>query len=75
MNEIRIRRLFLEHIQELADVDSLHVYVHIPKLFTSLQFTEYDCEYLCRVIGSFLSPFSAMKKIVNYINKQVTALL
>ena len=67
MNERRIRRLFLEHVQELADVDSLQVYVHIPKLFTSLQFAEYDCKYLCRVIGSFILPFASMKKVVNYI--------
>ena len=67
MNERRIRRLFLEHVQELADVDSLQVYVHVPKLFTSLQFAEYDRKYLCRVIGSFLLPFASMKKVVNYI--------
>lgn len=67
MHDKRIRRLFLEHVQELADVDSLQVYVHIPKLFKSLQFAEYDCKTLCRVIGSFLLPFSAMKKVVNYI--------
>ena len=67
MNDKKIRQLFLEHIQELADVDSLQVYVHVPKLFTSLEFAEYDCESLCRVIGSFLLPFASMKKVVNYI--------
>ena len=65
MDGKKIRQLFLEHVQELANVDSLHVYVHIPKLFTSLEFAEYDCKTLCRVIGSFLLPFASMKKIVN----------
>ena len=67
MNERRIRKLFLEHVQELAGTDTLQVYVHIPKLFMSLQFAEYDCKYLCRVIGSFIFPFASMKKVVNYI--------
>lgn len=67
MDDKRIRRLFLEHVQELADVDSLQIYVHVPNFFTSLQFAEYDCEYLCRVIGSFILPFAEMKKVVNYI--------
>lgn len=67
MDDKRIRRLFLEHVQELADVDSLQVYVHVPKLFMSLEFAEYDCKTLCRVIGSFLLPFASMKKVVNYI--------
>lgn len=40
MNERRIRKLFLEHVQELAGTDTLQVYVHVPKLFTSLQFAE-----------------------------------
>lgn len=67
MNERRIRKLFLEHVQELAGTDTLQVYVHVPKLFTSLEFAEYDCEYLCQVIGSFILPFASMKKVVNYI--------
>ena len=67
MNERRIRNLFLEHVQELAGTDTLQVYVHVPKLFTSLEFAEYDCKYLCRVIGSFILPFASMKKVVNYI--------
>lgn len=67
MNERRIRKLFLEHVQELAGTDTLQVYVHVPKLFTSLQFAEYECEYLCQVIGSFILPFASMKKVVNYI--------
>lgn len=66
MNDKKIRQLFLEHVQELAGVDTLQVYVDVRHFFTT-NFTENDSESMCRVIGSFLLPFSAMKKIVNYI--------
>ena len=35
MNERRIRKLFLEHVQELAGTDKLEVYVDIPDFVRS----------------------------------------
>lgn len=66
MNKRKIRQLFLEYIQELAGKDTLEVYVDFHHFFTT-NFTEEESKDVCRVIGSFILPFSAMKKIVNYI--------
>ena len=66
MNERKIRQLFLEHVQELAGDDTLQVYIDFHH-FGTTNFTENECYSMCQIIGSFLLSFSAMQKIVNYI--------
>lgn len=66
MNERRIRRLFLEHIQELAGTDKLEVYVDIPDFVRGAKF-EADDRDVCGVLSNLLYNIYEKMTLVNYI--------
>ena len=66
MNERKIRQLFLEHVQELASVDTLEVYVDIPKFVRGANL-EVDDKDVCAVLSSLLYNIFAKMTLVNYI--------
>lgn len=66
MNERKIRRIFLEHVQELAVTDKLEVYVDIPKFVRGANL-EVDDRDVCAVLSSLLYNIFAKMTLVNYI--------
>ena len=66
MNDKIIRQLFLEHVQELAGVDTLQVYVDIPSFVHNAKF-KVDDEYVCLVLSSLLTNIYATGTLVNFI--------
>ena len=66
MNERRIRKLFLEHVQELAGTDKLEVYVDIPDFVRSANFAEED-RYVCAVLSHLLYNIYEKKTLINYV--------
>ena len=65
MNERKFRQLFLEHVQELAGVDTLEVYVDIPDFVRGANL-EVDDRYVCKILSCLLSKIYE-KKIMHDI--------
>ena len=66
MDGKKIRQLFLEHVQELAGVDTLEVYVDIPAFVRGANLEEDDRD-VCAVLSSLLYNIFAKMTLVNYI--------
>lgn len=67
MNERKFRQLFLEHVQELAGVDTLEVYVDIPDFVRGANL-EVDDRYVCKILSCLLYKIYEKKTLVNDIH-------